>query len=300
MINVLINYQGISTGLILTSVGGLILYIGLTIIIFRKALRLLSNVITVRSKSYNENAVKTTVEDVIIKTTTPASAFFKKDKQMASRDIQMFMIILMPILLPLIGLATSGFIDIGSIEGFGVVFIMNVFYFVMSGVIIIYGILTVESTGATINASLPIVVRDQVNAKIKWVFLILITASLIPLIFYISKDNFLEFLILTLIFTPFGVITAIMSLELKIWLFGKMKYKYVIEEVNIKHRFLKWILICILAYIIYVGAMIILVYYQVIPTENYLASMATILLPVEACIGVILYYFYNKMFPKPK
>ena len=174
---------------------------------------------------------------------------------------------------------------------------MNVSYMVMSGVMVIWGLMNVESTGATIHASLPIRVRDQVNAKVKWMFLILTIATLLPLVFMIGGDTFLDYLVLSLVFYPIGPIVALTTLELKVRLFGKMKYKYVVEDVRIANRVLKWIFIIVVAIIIYIGAFVMMMLFiDELPYGIW--NLVIVLLSIEAGAGAVLYYFYNKMFPK--
>ena len=166
----------------------------------------------------------------------------------------------------------------------------------MSGVMVIWGLMNVESTGATIHASLPIRVRDQVNAKVKWMFLILTIATLLPLVF-IGGDTFLDYLVLSLVFYPIGPIVALTTLELKVRLFGKMKYKYVIEDVRIANRVLKWIFIIVVAIVIYIGAFVMMMLFiDELPYGIW--NLVIVLLSIEAGAGAVLYYFYNKMFPK--
>ncbi|WP_371805062.1 hypothetical protein [Candidatus Lokiarchaeum ossiferum] len=303
LVEVLIVLTGngeISTTLIITSLLGLLLFIGFTYILLNKALKLLTNVFVQKSKSFDENAKKTTIEDVKLCIEEPVKAFFLKDRQMITRDMQMMMLVIMPILLPFIGIATTGFVGEQGNEALFVLFTVNIIYSVLSGVMIVWGLLNVESTGSTIHASLPITVRDQVNAKVRWIFLVLTISSFLPAIFMIGKEYFIDYLIITTLFFPIGPITGIITLELKVRLFGKMKYKYVIEDVNIGQTLLKWILIGVVALLVYIGTFAMVIIYMSEMTEGYIGRMATIILPIEATVSALLYFIYNKMFPKPK
>ena len=298
LVEALIGYRVVSGTLIISSIIGLVLFIGLTLILLKKALNLLTNVFVQKSKSFNENAKKSSLNDVKIEIDTPVKAFFKKDKHMITRDIQMMMMVIMPILLPFIGLASSGLMGGESEEGLIITFAMNMMFMVLSGVMIVWGLLNVESTGATIHASLPICVRDQVNAKVRWIFLILTVSSILQVIFIIGKEDFAKYLVLTLLFYPIGPITALITLELKVRLFGKTKYKYIIEDVHINHRVIKWIFIIFIAIVIFFGT-----FYMIILSNSLtfgIGRLALVLLSIEAGMAVILYSFYNKMFPKLK
>lgn len=303
LVEVLVALTGngeISKYLIFTSITGILLFIGFTYILLKKALKLLTNVFVQKSKAFDENAKKTTIEDVVIFIKTPVKAFFLKDRQMITRDMQMMMLVIMPILLPFIGIATTGFVGDQGSEALFVLFLMNIFYSSLSGIMIVWGLLNVESTGSTIHASLPITVRDQVNAKVRWIFLVLAISSFLPIIFMIRNAYFIEYLIITVLIFPIGPIIGIITLELKIRLFGKMKYKYAIEDVNIGQFILKWILIIVVASLVGFGMMIIVLIYISEMAEGYIGRLTTIILPIEAAISAILYFIYNKMFPRPK
>ena len=132
-----------------------------------------------------ENQKITELKDIKIITVEPMNAFFNRDKKMASRDVQVIMMIVMPIILPFISYASMmfGAEEMGN-EFDMVVMMINLSYWMMSGVIIIATLLNIESSGSTITQALPINPRDQAIAKIKWLLIILPISSFISLIPY--------------------------------------------------------------------------------------------------------------------
>jgi len=104
-------------------------------------------------------------------------------------------------------------------------------------------------------------------------------------------------LTLFLLTIPIAWIFLLFTFELKVRFFGKMKYKYVVEEVNKQRKVLKWVsLIC----------SELLIFFTVIIIEFTLLSLYGILgiiigLVVIGIIGLSsLVYVFTKMFPKEK
>jgi membrane protease YdiL (CAAX protease family) len=162
---------------------------------------------------------------------------------------------------------------------------------------LVAGFLNMEESGATILSSLPLLSREQARAKIYLTLAIqAIGLGLMGIVLMIMTQS-LILLVLFLLTIPIAWILLLYTFEIKIRLFGRMKYKYVIEEVNKGRKVLKWVVI--------VGSEL-LIYFAIIIIEFNLLAIYGILgmivgLLVIAVIGLgSLYYVFTKMFPKER
>ncbi len=296
-------YLGVSTpnkNIIYMSVIGTILLLILIQKSYKKAKRNLSESIFDSKVDFDEKRQKTTLEDVKIIIDTPQNAFFKKDKHMASRDIQMFMMVMMPFLLQIVSpIMNSIMPQDETVDIIMMIFSINLIYSIMISTLIVWAILGIESSGATIISTLPILVRDQVNAKIKWLYLILPLSSMVTPLLLMNHPQFWEIFTLTIVLLPLGTLAGILVLEIKVAMFGKLKYKYVIDEVNIEHKAYKWILIIIIDLVIFLAILTALVLFIDAEDQN-IANIAIIIGSGEIITTFILKHFYDKLFPKPK
>ncbi len=296
--NMILSNKSIPISQLLISILGLVLLLILNLRFYHTVMKKMSNVIFPKTSSFDDetNFKKTELKDVKLTILKPVDAFFKRDKKMASRDIQVIMMIVMPIILPFIGYFSMSFggSEIGD-ELEIVVVLINISYWMMSGVMIIMTLMNVESSGSTITQSLPINPRDQAKSKIRWLLIILPISSFIPLILFIGKDTFLIELAYSLITMAIGPLTGIITLLLRVRLFGKMKYKYVLDEVNISAKVWKWILIIIVDMIFYT---IIAISFTAILMAYDLGVLSLVFICGEGLILLILLYFFNRMFPK--
>jgi hypothetical protein len=304
LISLFIGWSTISSGMQFALILGFILFCLITVKLFKHALRLFGNILNpeIIKASDEIELIQSTVSDVTLHIQTPEKAFFTKDKKATTRDIQMMMMVVMPIILPVIGyfsLAGALGEDTGM-ELLLTIFSTNLLYLFMSGAMIILGILSAESSGATILASLPINTRDQAKAKLRFVFLILPIASAVQAIFYIGKPTFGIMLSLSLITLPIGIGVGVINLLLKARMFGKMKYKYVLDEVQIKAKFWKYVLQVVLNLVLFVLVLVVIISYMGDFTSNSMGELAILLIPLEIGGGILLYWIFNRMFPKAK
>ena len=162
---------------------------------------------------------------------------------------------------------------------------------------LVAGFLNMEESGASILASLPLLARKQAKAKIYLMLTIqAIGLGLMGVILMIMTKS-LILLTLFLLTIPIAWIFLLFTFELKVRFFGKMKYKYVVEEVSKQRKVLKWAsLIC----------SELLIFFTVLIIEFTLLSFYGILgiiigLVVIGIIGLSsLLYVFTRMFPKEK
>ncbi len=282
--------------LLFSTLAGFALFILLTWGLFRKARGALRSVVSTEIKT--EKIVERKPIQVEVKPITPIKAFLRKDLISSTRDIQSFMFIFLPIFYPLIMVLTLQGPLIGevtSIEGILMVWsiILGVYLFIPP--MLVAGFLNIEGSGASTIASLPVVPREQVKAKIILMLSIQgLSLVLLSIVLTFLLNSFLVILLLFLTL-PIAWTFVLLMLEMKIALFGKMKYKYIIEELNKEHKIAKWILM-----IVSVAAL----YFIFLLVGNLSISLfgTTIAIILLSIIGIIalssLIYIFTKMFPK--
>jgi len=153
------------------------------------------------------------------------------------------MFLFFPIFYPLIMVFTlQGPIigGIASIEGILIFWSVLVGIYLFIPPMLIIGFLNMEESGSSILASLPILSRDQAKAKIILMSTIMgISLTLTSIILSLLTGSVLV-LLLFLLTLPIAWIFLILMFEMKIRLFGQMKNKYILEELNKEYKILKW------------------------------------------------------------
>ena len=281
--------------LLLSTLIGFALYALITLGLFRIAQRALHSTISseVKIEEIHEKEV-----EVEIDPSSPIKAYLRKDLVSTTRDLQSFMFIFMPIVYPLILVLTMQAPIIGeitSIEGILILWsiILGVYLFIPP--MLIVGFLNIEESGSSTIASLPVIPRDQAKAKI--ILMSAIQGSSLTLISIVLTfiTNSMMVLLLFLITLPIAWTLLLFIFEMKIQLFGKMKYKYIIEELKKEHKVEKWILmifseIGLYAIILIIGG--ILIY-------NVGITIALLFISIIGIIGLSsLIFVFTRMFPK--
>ncbi|MFW9999229.1 MAG: type II CAAX prenyl endopeptidase Rce1 family protein [Candidatus Hodarchaeota archaeon] len=281
--------------LILTTLTGVALSIVLTWTIFQIAQRALNSAISTEIKI--EKVEKREIQ-FELKSISPIKAYIRKDITSSTRDIQSFMFIFFPIFYPLIMVLSM----IGLFNEFPMTtevilmawsIILIIYMFIP--IMLIVGFLNIEESGSSTLASLPLVPRDQAKAKILLMFSIqgvslIVTSIVLTLI----VESFIVILLL-LITLPIAWTMLLLIFELKIKLFGKMKYKYILEELHKENKILKWILMISSEIGFYIAILI---------TGNFLIFIfgIPIALIILGAIGLLslglMIFIFIRMFPK--
>jgi len=280
---------------ILTTITGFVLTIILTWFIFKIAQRALRSAISSEIKI--EKVEKREIQ-FELKPTSPIKAYLRKDLVSSIRDIQSFMFLFFPIVYPLIMiLSMSGlFNDITiSLETILMILSIILILYLFIPIMLIVGFLNLEESGSSTIASLPVIPRDQAKAKIILMLSLqgisLIITSLVLTLLLQS----VEVLILLLITLPIAWTFLLFMFVLKIKLFGQMKYKYIIEELQKENKILKWAAMLLSAIGLYIAILLtgnILIYF-------FGLIIALIVLGVIGILGLALMAFiFDRMFPK--
>jgi membrane protease YdiL (CAAX protease family)/predicted permease len=276
---------------------GLLLYGGLTWLVYRKAVKSMRTVTMSSSleiKSGRESKIKRL--DVVIEPRSPIMAYIRKDLSVATKDIQMLMFILMPIILPTIMVVTIMGTAGNEIGGeFLILWTIVTIYFPIIALMLIAGFLNVEDSGASILASLPLNPRDQMKAKMGIMIIITSISYILPVIIMLFNPALYSYTGLFISWYPIVLMFLMIGFQMKLRLFGRMKYKYVLEEVNAEHKTWKWIVIGSVEFIVCIAFLILGVMLDLLFGTF---VMTVTLLGMSLGSLAILYVTLNLMFPK--
>jgi len=258
----------------------------------RRALRsTISSEITIEREESKEIHVE-------IKRTPSILAYIKKDLVSSIRDIQSFMFIFFPIFYPLILVLTlqAGVInEITSTGGILMLWsiILGVYLFIPP--MLVAGFLNLEESGSSTVASLPILPRDQAKAKLILMLGIQGLSLIVMSITLALMTNSTLIFVLLLATLPIAWTLVLVMFEIKIHLFGKMKYKYVIEELNKEHKYLKWILMVLIEGGIYFGILMIGIVLLII-FNIFTALLILMIIGIGSVLSLI--FAFTRMFPR--
>jgi len=276
---------------------GLFLYGGLTWFIYKKAVKSMRSVTVPSSleiKSGREEGKEK--PEVVVEVRSPIVSYIRKDLSIATKDIQMLMFILMPIVLPTIMVVTiMGTAGSEIVDSFLILWVIVAIYFPIIALMLIAGFLNVEDSGASILASLPLNPRDQMKAKMIIMLTITSISYALPVIIMLFNPALFAYTGLFISWYPIVLLFLMIGFQMKLRLFGRMKYKYVLEEVNPEHKTWKWIFIGSVEFIVcfafmILGVMLYALYGTLIMTIGLLGMSLGSL--------AILYVTLNLMFPK--
>lgn len=253
LVTIIIIQSQINLTFWISTLIGLGLFVLLTWWIHSKTSKTLEGISHQEPTNQKKNLVKDKIQ-VEIKTYSSLGAFLRKDLSIITHDLKTFMAIIMPIILSCIFTFSFNFgsmNEVIEIERHILIYCVGILIFcpIISGMFV-YGLNNIEISGQSITVSLPISPREQAKAKIILLMIFQTIAVFTPLILYITNLKFNFFLLASIVSLPFTWIILILTFEMKILFFGKLKKHYKIDDVNPENRFLKWTLIISLQYII--------------------------------------------------
>ena len=279
---------------------GLGLYLIVIYVLFRKAMKSLNNVISLKYK-FNKNDLSVKKDELRIHISSKVKAFIRKDLIIASRNIQTFMSFTMPIMMSFIfmiflNISFTGSRDLLSGDLYYIWIVLLAFNPILSGMIV-YNILNIDTSGKTIMGALPIVSRDRTKGKLVIMIVIQIIVTLTPPLVYIFHYRFVELFLTVLATLPFVLIFLISIFLLRVRLFGKKRYFCVLDEILPENKVSKWTLIFTIEYLLYY--LIILISNFLYFNFDFLVLFVTLLI-ISVIISVILKRIFDKFFPKFK
>ncbi|MFX1501248.1 MAG: type II CAAX prenyl endopeptidase Rce1 family protein [Promethearchaeota archaeon] len=285
----------LNLGIILSSFTGFALFIVSVWGLFKHAQKALHSAISSEIKIVKTEEKNIEIE---IKSTSSVKAYIRKDIISSTRDIQSFMFIFFPIFYPLFFIFTMNTaisVAITSIEGILILWSIILVVYLIIPFMLIVGFLNLEESGSSIVASLPMLPRDQAKGKIFLMFFIQgLSLTLTSLVLTILLNSIIV-LILLLVSLPIAWSFLLLLFELKIKLYGQMKYKYVLVELNKEHKIIKWI-----SMILAEGAFFITIF--ITGTILFVLFGFEITIIALEIIGVIsltiLIFTFSRLFPK--
>lgn len=301
LMSLIIAPDQIPIGLLFTTIIGVAIFILITWGTYKVAIRNLISATSAEPKGIKAGELFILPEEEIqveIKTKSPLKSYIQKDLITASRDFQTLIFLIMPIIIPLIMIfSITGPIgeDISSPTGIMITWSGILIFSIIVPAMLISGLLNMEESGATTLASLPVIPRDQAKAKLILMSVIqLISFTLLTVVLTIITNSIL-LLVLFLATIPIVWIFLFLMFEMKMRLFGKMKYKYVIEELNKEHKVVKWILMLLVQIGLYfVISILSFTLFIIFGIEG-----TALRLFIIGMIGFMsLVFVFTKMFPK--
>ena len=281
--------------LLISTLVGVTLFIVLTWVFLKVTQKALHSAISTEIKTEEVEKKEIQVE---LKPITPIKAYLRKDLISSIRDIQSFMFIFFPIFYPLILVLTlQGPIlsEITGPEGILILWSIVLLVYLFIPPMLTAGFLNLEESGSSTISSLPIIPRDQAKAKIILMFSIQgISLTFISIILTLLTNSILV-LLLFLVSLPFAWILLLFMFEMKIKLFGQMKYKYILEELQKEHKITKWISMILSEFAIYFVILttgtILFISYDIITT------LITLFIIGVSGLSILVFVF-TRMFPK--
>jgi membrane protease YdiL (CAAX protease family) len=288
-----------------SSIVGMVFLAGVTFLIYRVAIRSLSSVATFEfeasknEKEFKRKPKESSKPDVIeVKTTSSVESYMHKDLISMTRDYQSLIFILMPLIYPIVMILSMQEVFVNEINSTFSVMILWAVIFIASQFIpplLVAGLLRIEESGASTLASLPLVPRDQAKGKLIIMILIQgISLSVMAVVLTIlTRSAYVLILILGTL--PISWTLLLFVFEMYIRLFGRMKYKYVLEEFNSRHKVVKWISIILadigVSIFLLILGFVFFLTLGIIPT--------TIILVIFGFIGFsVTIYVFTLMFPR--
>ena len=291
----------IPIGLFFTTIIGFTMFILITWGTYKVAIRNLISATSAEVKGIKAGELFIVPEEEIqveIKTKSPLKSYIQKDLITASRDFQTLMFLIMPIVIPIFMIFSFvGPIgeDISSPAGIMITWSIILIFSIIVPAMLISGLLNMEESGATTLASLPVIPRNQAKAKLILMSVIQLMSFTILTVVLTIITNSILLLVLFLATIPIIWIFLFLMFEMKMQLFGKMKYKYVIEELNKEHKVVKWILMLLVQIGLYfVISILSFTLFNIFGIEGTALGLFII-----GMIGFMsLVFVFTKMFPR--
>lgn len=288
--------------LLASTVGGVCI---LAIVTWRLYLRVLSKLRNITSHQARMElfAVQKPVGSVQqmdkITPVSPVKAFSRKDIASLTRDFRGAMYLFMPLIYPFLFILPSIYpLSAGLITGVQIYIYLLIFMTMLtllSACMLVSGLLSMEDSGTSIMASLPVIPRDQAKAKLKLICVIQFISSMIPLAISAGLPDIASVALFYFSYCIVSIDIVLLTFVTKVGLFGKLRYKYVLEEANVNRKVQKWLAIVCFDGAVLVGLIIVTI------NVGFMVSVGGMLL-VLSCFGsallVLLLLVFNKMFPR--
>ncbi|UCC18667.1 MAG: hypothetical protein JSV62_11230 [Promethearchaeota archaeon] len=284
---------------------GFILFLIITLLIYWKSVAGILKKATY-SKFKNKNYfsaqhLKEMKDSFKIKINSPFWAYIRKDLIISTRNLKHFLSVVMPIIIGFIFTFTYNITVMGGIIPPEIEFLLNLFVTIGFNIVIagmiVYGLLNIEESGASILGSLPMHPREQAKSKLIFMIFIQTITVLAPSLMYIGSIEFISSITTTFLALPFVLLFLFMIFEMRIYFFGKAKHFYIIEEAFPEKKLVKWLLIFAIDYGIYFFIISLSFTFYGFLGLSLLVTFLMILLLIGFIFVIII---FGKVFPKEK
>ena len=283
-----------------STIVGMVLLAGITFLTYKIAIKSLSSVATFEldsSRAKKDAKRKEKPISIEVKSTSPIKSFIRKDLIASTRDYQSLIFVLMPLFYPVIMILSMQAPITNEVSSTFSIMILWAIIMIASQFIplmLVGGLLNMEESGSSTLASLPILPRDQAKAKLVLMLIIHgISMSIMAIVLMLLTQSVMV-LILILGSLPITWTLLLFVFQMKVRLFGTMKYKYVLEEFNVKNKLLKWV--SIVAADIGVCIFILILGFTFFLTLGITSTI--LILYFLGFVGLsVLIYTFTKMFP---
>ncbi len=278
---------------------GVSILVILLCLLYRRVLSKLRNITSHQARTEPPRAKEPALPVVLreIKPVTPVKAYIRKDLTTLTRDFSGAMYLFMPLVYPFVVFipALQGMRALTGLDLYIFITIFLMMLVVMDAGMLVAGLLAMEDSGASIVASLPVIPRDQAKAKLRIICMVQVVSSLLPLVLAAFIPELVPLVPYFLGYCLLSTDVALITFTVKVRLFGRLRYKYVLDEVNVEKKALKWTAIfCLDAGIL--GGMLLLTIF--LETLIGIAGIVVLIVVVGSTGLVVALCFLNKMFPK--
>jgi len=243
-----------STSIIITTLVGVVLMVGIVYAMRRSVNRILGRVARGVEHAAGGPGQVTTIEEITISTRKPRPAFLRNGLLVTSRDQGAIMYIIMPLLFPLITIVpSSGSGDTGTYSSL-VPFLM---YMGIMSFLVNMALSSSDASVGGLLSSLPYRVMDQYRAK--WLTIVLITmvpVVIIIVVMYNVVEDPERMAALMVSMVPLLMVLASMYLVTFCRAFGEVNGKYTFFMTNIRLKLAKYVGIVALQYALVVTELV--------------------------------------------
>ncbi len=268
---------------------------------YKVAIKSLNSVATIEydyGKKKKESKTITKPIEIEIKPMSPVKSYIRKDLISSTRDYQSLIFILLPLLYPIILIISMQALITREVSSTFSIMILWAIIMISSQFIplmLVGGLLNLEESGSSTLASLPLLPRDQ--AKGKLILMLIIQGISLILMATVLTILTQSIIVLSLFLSSLPIVWMFLLLvfEMKIRLFGTMKYKYVLEEVDKRYKLAKWILMVCADVVICI--FILIIGFTLFVSVGIIASIIALFFIGLFGLSLVVYVF-SKMFPK--
>lgn len=302
-----INSADIPSYLLISTILGLALFIFITYGLYRRSMRVLANVVNPEpSKIPTSNILGQPVEEkhglqIEIMTESPVRALRRNDMASLTRDMRALTFLLLPLMMPILSMIPTA-ISFGSSStvvpetivlsvALNVIIPMTIF----GAGAMTAGMLNAETMSAALLAVLPIKTSDRAKVKLRLMVPLQIAGFMAPSILFITQTVFPLLFTIMIASLPLVITFLLFAFLVRIRLFGKLKFRYILEEAHLEHKISKWIFIYLLNICLYAAA----IFPGFVITGGFGSFLFIMILLIIGGTGLCTCLFiFHHMFPK--